>query len=322
MDTEVDEFVCGCGRDFTTKSGLTNHQKRCGEHSDNGEEKPKTSTPINTTEKNAIQKLILRRQDTMLKAMETELNGNVDVIKDQLLRDKGVTLSSAQLTDLVKSVQQQIDAEVDQHTKLEQERVEVEIAELEEEYEEKEREMKERHRREWKDLGDEKRDKKIKLKARLKSSEDRVTKERAGHLVAKKLDLQKQLAIAKQIEAEVASESQQRLLIITQSKGRLEHVVNDAANRALETLWTARTREDVEGLIDRIPTVSEALTLCSSAEGIHDLFRRLDPTMAALPAPIKNVEPAEVEEEEEDEKDEEDEEEREWEHDSAVYDDD
>lgn len=323
------EFACECGRTFTSKAGRTIHQKACAEHKsqdvspdNNGHEKPDTKTPLNTTDRNQLQKLITRRSDTMLKALEQELNGNVDVIKDDLLRKQGITINAAQLEELIKSVQAQIDAEVEDHTRVENERLEIETAELEEEYDEKEREMKERHKKEWRELGDAKKEARRKLKEKSKSTKERVTREHAGHLVAKKQELQKSVAIAKQVEAEVEATSQQRLLLIKQSKGRLEHTIRDATNRALEELWLVETREEASGLIDKIPTVSEALAMCQTPEGIHDLFQRLDPNVQALPAPdlkgrIIDVGPAEEPEDEEEE--EEEEEDRDWDHDSEVY---
>lgn len=329
MTTDT-KLVCACGREFKNQSGLTLHQKKCDDFQsqddalvpNNG--KVVLQTPLNTTDRNQLQKLIKSRSDTILKALEQELNGNVDVIKDSLLRDRGITIASAQLNELIKSITEQIEAEVEEHTKLEKERVEIEMDELEEEYSEKEREMKERHKKEWKEVGEEKRDKKRKLKDKLKSAEDRVTKEKAASLVAQKLEYQKQHAVAKQVEAEVEAASQQRLLLIKQSKGRLEHTIRDATNRALEELWLVDSREAASELIHKIPTVNEALDLCQSPEGIHNLFRRLDPTIAALPAPkideSKIIDPQEDEKQDDDE-DEEDEEDRDWEHDQ-VYEED
>jgi hypothetical protein len=331
MTTATDaEFACECGRTFTSKAGRTIHQKTCADRPEevspdnNGHEKPKTSTPLNTTDRNQLQKLITRRSETMLKALEQELNGNVDVIKDDLLRKAGITINAAQLEELIKSVQAQIDAEVEDHTRTENERIEIETAELEEEYDEKEREMKERHKREWRELGDQKKDQRRKLKEKAKSAKERVTKEHAGHLVTKKQELQKNVAIAKQVEAEVEATSQQRLLLIKQSKGRLEHTIRDATNRALEELWLVGSREEATGLIEKIPTVSEALAMCQSPEGIHDLFRRLDPNVQALPAPtIEEDRIIDVGAEEQTDEDEDDEEEddddRDWDHDNEVY---
>lgn len=309
-------FVCECGRVMQSQSGFTLHKKTCsarpplvpqtGENVSNQAEAPVPILPLTSSERNAIQKLIIRRQDTILKALATELDGKPEHIYDVCRREKGITLTPQQLDELIKVTTEQIETEIEKHVGKERERIEITIGDLDEEFMQKEREMKERHKKEWTELAEQKKQKKEELRSELRNTEERVAQEIAKDLIEKKKGYQVQLATTKTLEVQIKVEAERRMALLTNSKGRLEHIIRDATGRALEKLWTVDTRKEAAGLVESIPTVTEAIKLCQSPEGMASLFRRLDPSIAELPAPATIDVPAEEVEEREEEVDEED----------------
>jgi hypothetical protein len=301
------KLVCEhCKRGFTTQSGLTLHQKAC-QPKGNGKKPPKTKKPENgdtpqeddytlltATDRQHFFRLINRRQDTILKALNDEMQGGKeDVVYDMIRREKGMVFSTDQLKDLISSIDEQIKAELEKRMSKERRRLEVKRSEVVEDFEEQEEELKKRHREEYRVLRDSKKAAQAKIREELSNIEEAVTKEHAGPLLQKKMEYQSQLAQAKQVEMEVQALGNQRLAVIRQSKGRLEHTIRDAAGRALEMLtMQAMTRSEAKNLLEKIPTVAEAIKLCSSPEGIEEFFRMLDPNMPkpALPPPPSAVE--------------------------------
>lgn len=302
------KLVCEhCERDFTTPSGLTLHKKTCQPKGGNGTKPPKKEskskpaqpengdhpddhTVLTGTDRQHFFRLINRRQDTILKALNDEMQGGKEeVVYDMIRCERGITFSEDQLEELIKSIDDQIKAELDRRMAKERRRLEVKRSEVVEDFEEREQEMKKRHREEYRALLQEKKDAQAKVREELSNIEEAITKEHAGPLLEKKLEYQGKLAHAKQIEMEVKALGNQRLAVIRQSKGRLEHTIRDAAGRALEMLtMQAMTRAQARELLEKIPTVTEAIKLCSSPEGIEEFFRMLDPNMPkpALPAPV------------------------------------
>jgi hypothetical protein len=288
-----EEFVCTCGREFTKRFALTNHQKTCepvpnkSNGKSNGNGKVIQVAPLTTTDRNAFKNLINERANTIMKALDDELNGKPESITNALRFSKNLLLSASQVEQLISGVDEQIQAEVESRISQEKNRIEVEIADLNESYSERETEMKERHRKEWQTLMEEKKQKISQLKQQQKTLAEEITKSECAHLLTEKVKFQKQLAYTKQEEMKLNMEVTQKIAMVTQCRGRLRHIISDAKNRALETLWTTESRVEAQSLITQIPTVSEALDLLQKKDGINELLRRINPNMQlpALPDP-------------------------------------
>jgi hypothetical protein len=321
------ELACACGRKFNKRFALTNHQKNCVENSNgngndngngNGNGKVKLTVPLTTTDRNAFKNLICERANTIMKALDDELNGKPESITNALRFSKNLLLSASQVEQLISGVDEQIQAEVESRISQEKNRIEVEIADLNESYSEREAEIKERHRKEWQALMEEKKQKIGQLKQQQKTLAEEITKTECAHLLSEKIKFQKQLAYTKQEEMKLNMEVTQKIAMVTQCRGRLRHIINDAKNRALETLWTTESRTEAQSLITQIPTVSEALDLLQKKDGINELLRRINPNMQlpALPDPsqqeikaaaVEIVKEASEDEDEDDEEDDHDE---------------
>ena len=323
VDTE--EFVCECGFSTKTKSGLGNHKRKCpklrygtlqvGPDGKLGQVQaphpkaepilepiPITPEPsrniklppieLSTTDRNQFSKRILDRKEAILTALNDILDGDPEKVLDKLRRDKGVVLTVQQLNELIEGVDKQIEEDITEHIKDEQERLKVAIADLDEDFEEKELELKERHRQEVKALIEEKKVAKAKLDKELKDAKDKVIEAKAKDLYNQREKYKHDMLVARQVEQEIQFTAQQQTALLKRSRGMLLHTINDATNRALEQLLVVRTREEAGALIELIPTVNEAIQKCQSADGFNAFVRRLDPTMM-LPAPAP-IDPAKL----------------------------
>jgi hypothetical protein len=316
-------LTCECGRSFTTTSGLSNHKKKCG----GTPEKPVKK--LTSTEKQNFARLISRRQDTILRAMNDEFKGDKEEAAfDLIRREKGLVFTPSQLKDMLTAIDEQIDAEKAKHLKQETMALDIKRTETIEGFEERETEMKLRHKEEYRALKEEKNKALEALRAERVNIEQETIKKYAGPLLEKKIENQAKLAQATQIEMEVQAEARQRLAIIKQSKGRMEHAIRDATGRALEKLAISEiTHKEALELLDRIPTAAEAIKMCSSVEGIEALFFQLNPDMPkpALPAPtITDEQKAEalkeiIDKSSEEDDDEDDIEDAEWRRAREVY---
>jgi hypothetical protein len=281
--------------------------------------------PMNTTDRKQFEKLILRRQDTVMKALINEAGDGADKIVDQLRMEAGITLTEEQYLELIEGVDEQIMVEVSQHIHVERQKIEIKMEDVNESFGDEEREMKQRHKEEWNGLGERKKKAKADNRQELRDLETDLARKHAGDLLEKKVRYQKEMGVVKQKEAEITAEARQRSIIFNKSKGRLEDVIRDATNRALERLVITDDREAAGELIESIPTVAEVIEICQGEDGIGGLFKRLNPNVNLLPAPpvekeeVHNVEveiiPTTVDEDEDDE----DDEDREYDHDSEVY---
>jgi hypothetical protein len=310
MPAIKESYICdSCGREFSKKFALTNHQKICIKSSKNNSKNNGTpKQPLTTTDRNAFKTLIAERANTILKALDDELDGKPETLINTLRLNKGLMYSTDQLNDLIKSTNEQIKAEIESHISHEKKKIDVEIADLIEIYDEKETDMKERHRKEWSALIDEKRTKVDELKQKQKTLTEEITKNKCGHLLEQKTDYQRKLVYTRQEEMKLDAEVKHRITMVTQCRGRLRHIINDAKNRSMETLWTTESREEAQSLIGSIPTVSEALSLLQQKDGIDQLIKRINPNMQ-LPRPKdmpQNIKDVKIEDDEDDEENEED----------------
>lgn len=276
---------CECGRSFTTTSGLTNHKKKCP-----GAVPEQEVKMLSSTEKTNLYRLISRRQETILKALNDEFKGDKeDAIFDLVRREKGLIFTPTQLKDMIAAIDDQIKAEKDKHLGQETMALDVKRTEIIEGFEDRETEMKRRHKEEYRALKEEKNKVLEGLRAERVNIEQETIKKYAGPLLEKKIDAQAKLAQATEIEMEVQAMARQRLAVIGQSKGRMQHAIRDATGRALErlTMGDINHKEAME-LLECIPTAAEAIKFCSSVEGIEEFFFKLNPDMPkpALPAPI------------------------------------
>lgn len=307
METAEATLVCPCGFEAKSRSGFTLHIKKCTHTGEKlpvdpasqkkPEKKPETKPetalaiptkdpPLTTSDRNAFARLIKARQEAMLKALTDESSDNPDQVVESLRRQIGITLSPNQIESLIKSIDEQIDSTIEESVADEKERIEVALSDLDESYEEKQRQMKERHRKEWHDLAEEQKDERGKLKKQLRDAKEKVVVEKAGDLHQKRAEYKALLVKTRQLEARVQAESVSRIAILKTSRKRLEHIIQDAANRALEELWMTDSRAKAAELVKAIPTVSEALRKMDSMDGFNELMKRLDPQMALPPPTI------------------------------------
>lgn len=236
-------------------------------------------------EKREWKSLIVRRQETMLAALDDQLGGSIDSIIAELRIQRGITLTEGELQELVEAVDEQIKAEIAKHLGDEKRRLEIDIETTNDDYDTKEREMKQRHKQEWDELGKARKARLEELRTQARSAEERVAKQHTGELLTKKQEYQRQLTHVREAEKLIGVEADQRLRVMQRSKGKLINLITDAGGRALEQLMVISTKEEAKSLLESIPTVSEAVELCRSAEGVQTLMGKLDPNIKALPAP-------------------------------------
>ncbi len=301
-------FKCECGVECKSQGGLTLHKKQCDfkvvvKPSDT----PQTSSipptpedgPLATSDRNQIQKLIQRRQDTILRALEDELNGKPEVVMQRLQANHGMILTSKQLEELISTLETQISDEVEKHMGSEKQTIEVQKSEIVDEYFSKEKDLKDKHKTEFQTMKErhtseltamcKERDEKIRVvKDKLIKLKETIIKEKAAPLLEQKIKYQQQLSRAKEDELKLENQVKQRMAFVQHSRGRLENIVRDAGARAMEKLWTTNSRKDAVDLIQSIPTVAEVLKMLQTSEGIGDLFKRLNPEFV-LPAPVENI---------------------------------
>jgi septum formation topological specificity factor MinE len=278
------------------------------------------TSPMAAVDRREFQRLIKSRVDTLLNAFKNDLDGTETKITENIRRDRGLILTKDQLNELIESLDTQIEEIISKHVASEKEKVEIEISDIEDEYDSKQKDMKQRHRDEWQKLLEERKEAITKHRTKLKNAEDRIALEYAKDLAEKRIEYQQQRNHSAAAEIEIKVEVMKRVALMKNQRSHLEHAVRDAGNRAQEQLIVAMTRGEASKLIYLIPTVGEALVLCSSAEGLYSLLRRMDPTMPAmpiLPAPSKVVLD---EEENNDEDEDEEDDEGDIEHDE-IYDD-
>ena len=285
-----DTSVCECGRKFTSKSGLTIHKKTCKalhpQKPSNGDRPPQ---PLSSSDRQQYTRLINRRQETILKALVQELESDPEHIYAMLRQQRGQIYTSEQLKEVIDGIEGEIQAEVEKHMAGERHRIHAKQQDIIDSYEEKERELKRKQKEEFKLLLEEKKKAKEAIREEQRNIEKTIVEKYALPLYRKKEEAQRKLAEAKSSELEIKAQADQRIAIVKRSKDRLEHTVRDATGRALEGLMTAADKGEAQALLESIPTVAEAIQLCSSAEGIEQLFRRLDPSMPMLPEPSSEV---------------------------------
>ena len=264
--------------------------------SGNGTPLPKSSgKPLLLAERKEFQKLIERRQKTILTSLENELSGDEDVVNTRVRMEKGITLSSEQLDQLIISLNEQIKSIVERNLPGEKKEIEIAMHDIDEDIDEKISVLKEQMRTQVQSLENQRKKDKESLKEKMKTAEERVAFDFAKDLVTKRDELAREMNRVSTLEIEMKSEVLQRLSMIRQSKGRIKDMVMDASGRALEDLMTATTAEEANALVKRIPTVSEAMECIKSREGLHKLYQMLDPNIAALPPPDEENPSIEIE---------------------------
>lgn len=294
----MSKMKCECGRSFENQSGFTLHKKKCtfkpaktqlkqptqehkpqplANHNGNGKD------PVSVQERREIQRLILRRQDVILKALVEELDGKPESIAERLRAERNVTLSVPQLKDLIEKIDEQITEETEPHLEDEKEKLSIKKADLDDEYGKLEREMKERHRKEFRELCEKKAAEKLKINEEIRAAERKVIMEKAAHLITKKQELQTQLISTEKAEAEVQALLTNQVSVIKKHRGRIESLVREAANTALEELIVVTDREHAHSLIKKIPTLTETINLIQSKDGLNEFMRMLNPNIKALP---------------------------------------
>lgn len=293
------QYLCDCGRDFGNKGALVSHQKRCkADKPEKEEQAPKPTSlavskdkSLTSTDRKQFASLITKRQDTILRALTDELDRkSEDTIIDKIRSERGIVYSPRQLKEMIESIDDQIQAEVEKHIADERNKLNLERTEVTEAFEERESEMKKRHRAEFRALQEMKKQKLEEIRGKLSEVKENIVKKHAMPLIEKKQEYQSKLAFAKQQELEIQAQGRQRKILIRQYRGRLENTIRDVTNRSLEKLaMEAETREDAVKLMDMIPTFSEAVTMVSTPEGIEKFFRRLNPDMPTLD--VKELQP-------------------------------
>jgi hypothetical protein len=262
---------------------------------DNGDGTTPKGKPLLLAERKEFQKLIERRRKTILSSLEIELSGDEDVVNTRIRMEKGISLSSEQLEALIEGIGEQVKLIVEQNLPGEKREIEIAISNIDEDFDEKISLLKEQMRGQVQALENDRKAAKGTLKEKMKTAEERVATDFAKDLVEKRNEYTKELGRTKALEAEMKGEVLKRLSMIRQSKGRIKAMVMDASGRALEDLMTVTTAAEASELVKRIPTVSEAMECIKSSEGLHKLFRMLDPNIVALPPPSAESPAIEIE---------------------------
>lgn len=293
----MSKMICDCGRSFTNQSGFTLHKKTCQPKQVQPKKEPKkeSNSPsepsgngngrdhLSHADRREIQRLIIRRQDTLLKAMTEEIDGRPESIAERLRAERNVTLTVSQIKDLLNKVEQQIKDDTEPHLEDEKEKLNVKKADIDDEYGKLERDMRERHKKEYREICEKKTSEKQKISEEIRAVEQKVVIERCSHLVVQRQSLQSQLIATEKAEAEVQAQLNTQVIVIKRNRGRIESLIREAANSALEDLVAVGDRIAAQALIKRIPTLTEAINMIQQKDGLDSFMRRLNPDIKALP---------------------------------------
>ena len=248
--------------------------------------KDEKATPLTPSLRKEYQKLIQRRQDTILKSLETELVGDAASIGSKIRSEEGFNMSAEQLQDLIETIEEQISAIVQKNLPEAKRDIEIEISNVEDKYDEQIQELKTEMRTKVAELEASKVEEKRVLRQKMKEAEALIANDFAKDLVEKISSYKDQLVRTQAFEIEIKGHVLQRMAIIKHSKGRLKALILDTGGRALEKLMATKTEEEAILLVQSIPTVSDALEMIKTQEGLQRLFASLDPNAKLIPPPL------------------------------------
>lgn len=245
---------------------------------------------LSITEKQALKRLIEQRRDSMTRALNGELNKTEEDFLLMIRTERGLPRTREEVNGLLQSLRNELKSATESKVGNERASIRLKIDEVDEEYDKKDKELKERHRLEYTALQEERKNAKKKLRDELLTVEENVAKEHFGPILMEITSLEKEALTLTEQEGQIKEEAQRRVISIRKHKNHIESAITDAANRALETLWTSNSLEGMENLVQSIPTIAEAMQIVQGKDGIMNLFKRLN-FQLALPAPVAPAAP-------------------------------
>jgi len=249
---------------------------------------------LSITEKTQLKKLIEQRRDSMTRALNGELNKTEEDFLLMVRIERKLPRTREEVNGLLQSLRNELKSATESKVGNERATIRLKLDEVEEEYDKKDKELKERHKHEWQTLQEERKNAKKSLREELLTVEENIAKEHFSNILSEIASLTKESLTLSEQEGAIKEEARRRVLSIRKHKNHIESAITDAANRALETLWTSNSLEGVENLVNSIPTIAEAMQIVQGKDGIINLFKRLN-FQLALPSPVAPVEVKEAE---------------------------
>jgi hypothetical protein len=229
---------------------------------------------------------IERRQQSMLNALNVQISTDVDSIIESLRSQRGLQYTEDQLREMIQGCDEQIKEVVGQHISAQRAQINAQKTVVDDEFDEQEQAMRNRHYQEKNEMDSRHRQERDALREnrskkahefdeQLVSIEEKIGKEMAGPMVAKREEYRTMLVAAKEVEAQIYNEAQTKHNRVSQCRRQLETLITDAGGRALEELIITTSRTKATELLNSIPTVQEALEMINTQDGLSSLMGRL-----------------------------------------------
>jgi hypothetical protein len=213
-------------------------------------------------------------------------------IKQQMLAKKGILVSSTELSVQHKDLQRLREELIEPHIQTAQNSLTIQLSELDSRKKEETQAVLGEFRREISSL-------KLKVQSQRREIENRFSGQReelqanlekvrteqlerhARDISSKMDELKKQEVEILQAEREIETLSKSRIGLLKRQAGRINQIVDDAQNRALEQLMWTNDKEEARKLLDAVPTVASVIeSLNEGAEGVTSLLQSINPEAA------------------------------------------
>lgn len=213
-------------------------------------------------------------------------------IKQQMLAKKGIIVSSTELSVQHKDLQRIREEMIEPHIQAARNSLTIQLSELDSQKKEEMQAILGEFRKDISAL-------KLRVQSQKREIENRFSSQReelqanlekvrteqlgrhAKDISSKMDELKKQEVEILQAEREVETLSKSRIGLLKRQAGRINQIVDDAQNRALEQLMWTNDKEEARKLLDAVPTVASVIeSLNEGAEGVTSLLQSINPEAA------------------------------------------
>lgn len=213
-------------------------------------------------------------------------------IKQQMLAKKGIIVSSTELSVQYKDLQRIREELIEPHIQAARNSLTIQLSELDSQKKEEMQAILGEFRKDISAL-------KLRVQSQKREIENRFSSQReelqanlekvrteqlgrhAKDISSKMDELKKQEVEILQAEREVETLSKSRIGLLKRQAGRINQIVDDAQNRALEQLMWTNDKEEARKLLEAVPTVASVIeSLNEGAEGVTSLLQSINPEAA------------------------------------------
>lgn len=213
-------------------------------------------------------------------------------IKQQMLAKKGIIVSSTELSVQYKDLQRIREELIEPHIQAARNSLTIQLSELDSRKKEEMQAILGEFRKDISAL-------KLRVQSQKREIENRFSSQReelqanlekvrteqlgrhAKDISSKMDELKKQEVEILQAEREVETLSKSRIGLLKRQAGRINQIVDDAQNRALEQLMWTNDKEEARKLLEAVPTVASVIeSLNEGAEGVTSLLQSINPEAA------------------------------------------